>query len=55
VYTKYVLKDDYAAQAMMKEIKQKKWTALNQGDLQSELKVIHQLEQHFLVEKEAKE
>lgn len=55
VYTKYVLKDDYAVQAMMKEIRQKKWTALNQGDLQSELEVIHQLEQHFLVEKEAKE
>lgn len=54
VYTKYVLEDDYTAQAMIKEIKQKKWTALNQGDLQSELKVIHQLEQHFLVEKEAK-
>src|SRR5699024_2514331 len=32
VYTKYILKDDYAANALLKETKQKDWQIANKGE-----------------------
>lgn len=52
VYTKYILKDDYAANALLKETKQKDWQIANKGESLTEKHLLDILAERFISEKE---